>query len=98
MMYVKLGIIDVKNGMKYRKEFMRTAIDIRKLFNGGGMMSFIGKTLLSGLAEAADFELKFPLKMVSILKKKIFCKLYIIFQRECTTSTTLRSLISSRRS
>lgn len=64
MMYVKIGIIDVRNGMKYRKEFMRTAIDIRKLFNGGGMMSFVGRTLLSGLADAADFELKFPLKKV----------------------------------
>lgn len=74
MMYVKIGIIDVRNGMKYRKEFMRTAIDIRKLFNGGGMMSFVGRTLLSGLADAADFELKFPLKKVK--NASFFSQLY----------------------
>lgn len=68
-MHIKLGIIDVKNGMKYRTEFIRSAIDITKLFSGGGMLSFLGKTVINGLAEAADFELKFPLKKVKSYPK-----------------------------
>lgn len=47
----------------YRKEFMRASFDMEKFFNGG-VTSFIGMTFLSGLAEAADFPLKFPLKRV----------------------------------
>lgn len=71
MLYVKIGIIDDNNGMKYKKEFIRTAIDIPKLLKGGGILSFIGKTVLSGLAEAADFELKFPLKRVLTFKASL---------------------------
>lgn len=72
MMYIKISIIDEKNGMKYRKEFMRTAIDVPKLFNGG-LTSVIGQTFLNGLAEAADFDLKFPIKKVK------FCKAFDTF-------------------
>lgn len=32
-MHVKIGIIDDKNGMKYKKEFMRAAIDIPKFLS-----------------------------------------------------------------
>lgn len=52
-----------QNDKQYRKEFLRTSFDLEKLFSGG-VDSFIGKTIFGGLAEAADFPLKFPFRKV----------------------------------
>lgn len=76
---------------EYRKEFFRVPIDLEKLF-GGGVDSFIGKTFLSGLAEAVDFPLKFPLTKV-IPKFKVLKVLKHsnnIFLRASTTSRISR--------
>lgn len=48
---------------RYMKEFMRFTIDARKVLNGD-MSSFVSKTIMTGLADAAEFELKFPFKKV----------------------------------
>lgn len=53
-----------QSDMQYRKEFMRIAFDLEKFFNGG-ISSFVGKTFLGGLADAADFPLKFPFTKVN---------------------------------
>lgn len=94
MMYIKISVIDDKDGMRYRKEFMRTAIDVPKLFNGG-LTSMIGRTFLNGLAEAADFDLKFPLTKV---KFRFIVDRFHESQfsyRAPTPSATSRSQISS---
>lgn len=61
--YVKLFYLSDNH---YRKEFLRTSFDLEKLF-GGGVESFIGKSIFGKLAEAADFPLKFPLTRVAIV-------------------------------
>lgn len=63
LMYLKISIQGSNKDMSYRKEFVRTVIDVEKLFQGG-IGHFIGQSLSMGLAEAADFELKFPFKRV----------------------------------
>lgn len=50
---------------QYRKEFLRVSFDLEKLFRGG-VDSFIGRTFLRGMAEAADFPLKLPLTKVTL--------------------------------
>lgn len=49
----------------YLKEFMRFTIDAKKVLNGD-KSSFISKTVMAGLAEAAEFELKLPFKRVFV--------------------------------
>lgn len=61
--HIKFFHLIVEGDKQYRKEFMRNSFDVDKLFNGG-VDSFIGKSFLDGLSEAADFPLKFPLVKV----------------------------------
>lgn len=75
LVHTKLFIQGDDKDKRYLKEFMRFTIDARKVLNGEMGMSFISQTIMSGLAEAADFELKFPFKKVIVsypIQKKCF--------------------------
>lgn len=63
LVYTKMFIQADDKDKRYLKEFMRLTIDARKVLNGG-MSPFVTRTIMTGLAEAADFELKLPLKKV----------------------------------
>lgn len=61
-LYVK---IVVKEDQEYRKELLRTAIDVEKLYKDL-QRNVILRNYMSDLKRAMDFELKFPLKPVSV--------------------------------
>lgn len=63
---------------RYLKEFMRFTIDGRKVLNGE-MTPFITKTIMTGLADAADFELKFPFKKVNAWNRVSWLTLRVVF-------------------
>lgn len=66
-----------QSDMEYGKEFMRIAFDLEKFLNGG-ISSFVGKTFLGGLADAADFPLKFPFTKVNNISIASILQIYFL--------------------
>lgn len=70
--YMQVDLAESDQDKSYSKEFVHAIVDIEKLFKGIHG-NFLVKTLMDTILQSLEFELKFPMKSVSV-KEFIFPK------------------------
>lgn len=81
MAHVKINVPADENDKVYQKEFLRTSIDVKRLFDGV-QGNFIFKVFMENFMKSFEVEPKFPLRKVKqtyIIKYFIFL-LFFLFQ------------------
>lgn len=74
MMHIKVNFPDDPEDKNYSREFMKTSVDVRKILEGAGG-NFLVRSFMENIYKSIDFELKFPIKKVSVIKFNI-CKFF----------------------
>lgn len=62
--YMKINFPEDENDKNFRKEFIRTVINVEKALNGRSG-NFLTNKIGESFMKSSNFELKFPLKKVS---------------------------------
>lgn len=68
LIYVKVRIAEDQSGSQYKRELLKTVIDLEKLFKGS-QVNFLVKAYINNIEKFMDFKVKFPMKPVSFVTK-----------------------------
>lgn len=71
LVYLKVNIAEDQNGSQYKRELLKTVIDIEKLFKGS-QGHFLIRSFINNISRFMDFKMKFPIKPVSFKAFKEF--------------------------
>lgn len=63
LVYVRVRLAEDQNDREYKREFLRTVIDVTKMFSDS-QTNFLLKGFTESLRQFMDFEIKFPLPPV----------------------------------
>lgn len=64
LLYVTVRIAEDQSDSKYKREFIKTVLDLEKVFKGS-QNNFLVKAYTDNLKKFMDFKVKFPMKPVS---------------------------------
>lgn len=71
LVYVKVKIAEDQSGSQYKRELLKTVIDVEKLFKGS-QGNFVVRAFVNNISRFMDFNMKFPIKPVSFETFEIF--------------------------
>lgn len=85
--YIKMTTPENANDREYKLELLRTVVDVDKVFKGSQSNPLI-KMFIDSILKYADFEMKFPLTVVSFLSALRLMSVLLFFNsnREPTDS------------
>lgn len=63
LLYATVRIAEDQSDSKYKREFLRTVIDLEKLFKGS-QNNFLVKVYIDNIKKFMDFKVKFPMEPV----------------------------------
>lgn len=67
LVYVKINVEENKDDRDYKKEFLRTVVDVEKL-SKGGQLNFLVAGYMENVKKFLDFEIRFPFQPVGVYK------------------------------
>lgn len=85
--YLRVRLPEDENDRTFKRDLMKTTIDVGKLFSGNAG-NFVIKGILENLLKSYDFEPKFPFQPVNIVSCSIICFLTTLFVSQRTYKVT----------